>query len=144
LEQAAPALKVRLLPVDIKSADDGEAAFVGMKREGADGLIVVAGTLTYVAGKQIARLALQHKLPSCHAFKETVAAGGLVSLGPDLLAMTRQGAAYIDRIIQGSKPEDLPVEQPTRYELHVNLKTAKALGLTVPPALLARAGEVIE
>jgi len=73
-----------------------------------------------------------HKLPSCHAFKVTVAAGGLISLGPDLTAMNRQGAAYIAKIIQGIKPADLPVEQPTRYEMHANLKTAKALSLTVP------------
>ena len=144
LEQAAPALGVTLLPMDIKSADDLEAAFMRMTRENAQALLVIAGSLTFFVSKQIADLALKHKLPSCHAFKETVAAGGLVSLGPDLIAMNRQGANYVDKIIQGSKPADLPVEQPTRYEMHVNLKTAKALGLTVPPSLLAASDEVIE
>ena len=144
LEQAAPALGITLLPVDIKSLDDVEPAFLSMTRNGAEALIVIAGSLTYVAGKQIARLALRYRLPSCHAFRETVAAGGLVSLGPDLMAMTRQGAVYVDRIIQGAKPAELPVEQPSRYELHVNLKTAKALDVTIPPTLLARADEVIE
>ena len=144
LEQAAAALGVALLPADIKSVDDLEAAFLGMTRDRAEALIVVAGSLTFFAGKHIADLALQHKLPSCHAFKETVAAGGLVSLGPDLLSMTQQGAVYVDRIIRGAKPADLPVEQPSRYELHVNLRTAKALGLVIPPTLLVRAEVVIE
>jgi putative tryptophan/tyrosine transport system substrate-binding protein len=115
-----------------------------MTRDGAQALLVIAGSLTFFAHKRIAELALKHKLPSCHAFKETVAEGGLVSLGPDLVAMNRQGANYVDKIIQGFKPADLPVEQPTRYETHVNLKTARALGLTIPPTLLARADEVIE
>jgi len=144
LEQAAPALGVKLLPMNIKSVDDLEATFLGMRREQAEALIVVAGALTFTGTKQIANLALQHKLPSCHAFKEAVAAGGLVSLGPDSIAMARQGATYIDRIIQGTEPADLPVEQPARYELHVNLSAAKALGITVPPSLLVRADEVIE
>jgi putative ABC transport system substrate-binding protein len=143
LEQAAPALGVKLLPMDIKSVDDLEAAFLGMRREQAEALIVVAGALTFTGTKEIANLALQHKLPSCHAFKEAVAAGGLVSLGPDSIAMARQGATYIDRIM-GTEPADLPVEQPARYELHVNLSAAKALGITVPPSLLVRADEVIE
>ena len=83
-------------------------------------------------------------LPSCHGFKETVAAGGLISLGPDLQAVTRQGAGLVDKIIKGARPADLPVEQPTEYVMAINLKTAKTLGLTIPPSLLARADEVIE
>ena len=144
LEQAAPALRITLLPTDIKSVDDLQAAFIGMTRSKAQALIVIAGSLTFFGSKQIAALALEHKLPSSHAFRETVAAGGLMSLGPDLIAMARQGANYIDKIIQGAKPADLPVEQPSRYELHVNLKSAKALGLVIPPSLLARADELIE
>jgi putative ABC transport system substrate-binding protein len=144
LEQMAPALGVTLLPVDIKLADDLEAAFMQMTRDGAQALLVIAGSLTFFGSKPIAELALKHKLPSCHAFKETVAEGGLVSLGPDLVAMNRQGANYVDKIIQGFRPADLPVEQPTRYEMHVNLKTAKALGINVPSTLLARADELIE
>jgi putative ABC transport system substrate-binding protein len=83
-------------------------------------------------------------LPACHAFKETVAVGGLVSLGPDLVAMTAQGAVYVDKIIHGANPAELPVQQPARYELHVNLKTAETLGLRIPETLLTRADEVIE
>ena len=98
----------------------------------------------YPNGKRIADLALAHRLPSCHGFKETVLAGGLISLGPDLVAIGRQAATYVDKILRGAKPADLPVQQPDRYEVHLNLKTAKALGLTVPPAPLARADEVIE
>jgi putative tryptophan/tyrosine transport system substrate-binding protein len=144
LEQAAPALGITLLPVDIQSVDDLEGAFMQMTRDDAQALLVIAGSLTFFVSKRIADLALKRKLPSCHAFKETVAAGGLVSLGPDLIAMNRQGADYVDKIIKGFKPADLPVEQPVRYEMHVNLKTAKALGLTIPSSLLARADEVIE
>jgi len=133
-----------LFPVEIKSLDELENAFTSMVNADVRGLLVVAGTMTLYAARQIAELTLRHKIPSCHTFRETVAAGGLVSLGTDLVAMTRQGASYIDKIIQGARPADLPVEQPNRYELHINLKTAKALAITVPPALLARADEVIE
>ena len=121
-----------------------EAAFLSITAQKAEALGVIAGTLMYFGGAQIANFAVQHKLPSCHAFKETVAAGGLISLGPDLVVMARQGAAYLDKIIRGAKPRDLPVEQPSRYELHMNLKTARALGIGVPSTLLARADEVID
>jgi putative tryptophan/tyrosine transport system substrate-binding protein len=144
LQKLAPAMGVILTSIDIKSSDDLPAAFEEMQRHQPEGLIVVAGAFTYVNSRQIASLALAHRLPSCHAFRETVIAGGLVSLGPDLVAMNRQGAAYIDKIIRGAQPADLPVEQPERYEVFVNLKTAKALRLTIPPTLLARADEVIE
>ena len=102
------------------------------------------GALTYVNGRTIADLAIAYRLPACHGFKETVALGGLASLGPDLVAMTGQGAVYIDKIIHGANPAELPVQQPTRYELHVNLKTAGTLGVTIPDRLLTRADEVIE
>ena len=144
LEKSAPALGVTLTPIDIKTADELDSAFAEMQRSQAQALLVIGGAVTYVNGKQIADLALSHHLPSCHAFKETVADGGLVSVGPDLIAMTGQAAAYIDKIIRGAKPADLPVQQPTRYDVHINLKTAKALGITVPQSLLSRADEVIE
>jgi putative ABC transport system substrate-binding protein len=144
LERAAPALGVTLLPIDIQSTDDLELAFAQILREHTQALIVIAGALTFLLSTRISDLALKRKLPSCHAFKETATAGGLVSLGPDLNAMIRQGAMYVDKIIQGAKPGDLPVEQPARYEMYVNLKTAKALGITVPASVLARADEVIE
>jgi len=107
-------------------------------------LVVVAGALTYVNSKSIAELALSNRLPSCHGFKETVEAGGLISLGPDFLAFARQGARLVDKIIKGTKPADIPIEQPTQYITTINLKTAKALGIDMPAALLARADEVIE
>jgi putative ABC transport system substrate-binding protein len=120
---------VALTPIDIVTADELGTAFVEMQRSQPQALLVIAGALAYANSKRIADLALSYRLPSCHAFKETVAHGGLVSLGPDLIATTRQAAAYIDRIVRGAKPADLPVQQPARYEIHVNLKTAKALGL---------------
>ena len=107
----------------------------------------VAGDIQSAGGRAslvIADLALEARLPSCHAFRETVMAGGLVSLGPDLAAMAGPAAAQIDKIIKGTKPADIPVEQPTRYELYINLKTARLLALTIPPLILTRADEVIE
>jgi putative ABC transport system substrate-binding protein len=144
LDKLAPAMGVILTSIEVKSSDGLLAAFEEMQRRRTEGLIVIAGAFTYVNAKRIADLALTNRLPSCHAFRETVIAGGLVSLGPDLVAMNRQGAAYIDKILRGAKPADLPVSQPERYEMFVNLKTAKALGVTIPPTLLARADEVIE
>jgi putative tryptophan/tyrosine transport system substrate-binding protein len=144
LEEAAPELGVGLVSVDIKSADDLQTAFPSMKKSEAEGLIAIAGGLTYTIGAQIADLALAAHLPFCSAFRETVKAGGLVCLGPDLIAMASPAAAQIDKIIKGASPADIPVEQPTRYELYINLNTADLLNLTIPPSLLARADEVIE
>jgi putative ABC transport system substrate-binding protein len=128
----------------LRPGDDLAAKFRQMEQSDAEGLIVIAGALTYVKGKEIAELALAHRLPSCHAFYETVRAGGLVSLGPDIPAMAQQGAVYIDKIIHGAKPGELPVQQPTHYVLHINLQTAKRLGIEVSPSLLARADELVE
>jgi putative tryptophan/tyrosine transport system substrate-binding protein len=144
LDEAAPELGVTLVPIDIKSTSDLEAAFTKIRNSEVEGLLDIAGALTRTVGAEIADRALTAHLPLCSAFKETVIAGGLVSLGPDLLAMARQAAAQIDKIIKGTKPADIPVEQPTRYELYINLKTARSLNLTVPPSVLARADEVIE
>jgi putative ABC transport system substrate-binding protein len=144
LEQAAPQLGVTLLPFDIRTADELPDAFDAMTADNAQALIAISSAVVYGATKRVAELALLHRLPSCHPFRETVAAGGLVSLGPDASVMAKQGADYAARIMQGSKPSDVPVEQPTRYEMHINLKTANALGITVPATLLARADEVIE
>ena len=144
LDQSARELGLSLVLVDIKSADELETAFVGMKRSKAEALFVYRTALTFVAGKQIADLAIAAHLPSCHAFREAVLAGGLVSLGPDRLAMAGPAAAQIDKIIKGTSPADIPVEQPTRYELCINLNTARLLNLTIPPTLLARADELIE
>ena len=130
--------------IDIKSADELETAFASMNKSGAEALFATRTALMSAAGKQIADLALAAHLPSCPAFRATVMVGGLVSLDADGLAMTRQAAAQIDKIIKGTSPADIPVEQPTRYELYINLKTARLLNLTIPPALLALADEVIE
>jgi putative ABC transport system substrate-binding protein len=144
LEKAAPDLGVQLAPISAGSSGELAAAFNEMERSQSGALIVIAGLLTYGNGQQIADLALAHRLPSCHAFRETVALGGLASLGPDLMAVWGQAAGYIDQIIRGTEPRELPVQQPTRYEFAINLKTAKALGLTLPPSLLARADVVVE
>ena len=144
LDQAARELGLTLVPVDIRSADELETAFAGIKKSGAEALFVTRTALLANAGKQIADLAIAAHLPSCDPFRRMVIAGGLVSLDADRLAMTRPAAAQIDKIIKGTSPADIPVEQPTRYELYINLKTARLLNLTIPPTLLALADEVIE
>jgi putative tryptophan/tyrosine transport system substrate-binding protein len=144
LDQAARELGVSLVPVDIKTADDLEAAFATMKKTEAEAFTVIRSNLAFTLSNQIADLALVAHLPSCHFAKEAVIAGELVSFGASLLAMTGPAAAQIDKIIKGSSPADIPVEQPTRFELTINLKTARLLNLTIPPSLLALADEVIE
>jgi putative ABC transport system substrate-binding protein len=143
-EAAAPLLGVQLLPVAVSSPNELPGAFDEMKRNQSEALIVIAGLFTIMNSRQIAALALAHRLPSCYPFKETVVVGGLVGLGPDIPAMWRQAAGFVDKIIRGAQPRDLPVQQPTRYELAVNLKTAKELGLALPPSIIARADLVIE
>jgi putative ABC transport system substrate-binding protein len=144
LDKVAPELGVTLRRFGMRPGDDLAAKFGQIEQSHAEGLIVIAGVLSYANSKQIAELALAHRLPSCHAFYETVRAGGLVSLGPDIPAMAQQGAVYIDKIIRGAKPGELPVQQPTHYVLYINLQTAKRLGIEIPPTLLVRADEVIE
>ena len=144
LDQAARDLGLTLVPVDIKSADELETAFASMKKSEAGALFVTRTALTLTAGKLIADLAIATRLPSCHCFREMVRVGGLVSLDADRVAMNRQAAAQIDKIIKGTSPADIPVEQPTRFELYINLNTARLLNLTIPPILLAGADEVIE
>jgi putative tryptophan/tyrosine transport system substrate-binding protein len=144
MEQPAAEFAVTLIPIDVDTSEGMEAAFARMREAQAEALIVVAGGLTYDRSKEIAELALRYRLPSCHGFKETVADGGLISLGPDVIMMAAQAASYVDKIVHGASPADLPVEQPTRYEVYVNLKTAKALDLTIPETVLAIADQVIE
>lgn len=144
MEKSAAEFGIALIPVDVETSEEIEAAFARMREAQAEALIVVAGALAYDRSREIAELALRYRLPSCHGFKETVADGGLISLGPDVIMMAAQAASYIDKIMHGASPADLPVEQPTRYEVYVNLKTAKALGLTMPQTMLAIADEVIE
>jgi putative tryptophan/tyrosine transport system substrate-binding protein len=144
LEASAPQLGINLLPIDFAAVGDLDAAFAQMEESGAQAVIVVAGALAFVHHARIAELALAHHLPSCSGNRESVQAGGLISLGPDLAVIARQGADYVDKIIHGRKPADLPVQQPERYEIYLNLKTAKALNLSIPASLLARADGVIE
>jgi putative tryptophan/tyrosine transport system substrate-binding protein len=144
LDQAARELGITVTPVGIKSAEDLEGAFVDIKESGADALFVTRTALTFNLGKQIADLALAAHVASCHSFRSAVLAGGLMSLDADRVAMIGSAAAQIDKIIKGTNPADIPVEQPTRFELYINLKTARLLNLTIPPNVLALADKLIE
>jgi ABC-type uncharacterized transport system substrate-binding protein len=119
-------------------------AVTAFARTGSDGLIVVAGPAATRHRGLIVKLAARHRLPAVYYERFFVAGGGLISYGPDFVDQYRRAAGYVDRILKGEKPADLPVQTPTKYELVINLKTAKALGLAVPPSVLARADEVIE
>ena len=121
-----------------------ERAVTTFARFSNGGLIVTAGSGSAIHGDLIITLAARHKLPAVYGDRHFVTGGGLISYGPDRVDQYRRAAAYVDRIFKGEKPADLPVQAPTKYELAINLKTAKALGITVPPTLLARADEVIE
>src|SRR3954452_16093009 len=130
--------------INVRDAGEIELAISAFAHSGKGGLIVTASALSAVHGDLIVTLASQNKLPAVYFARHFATAGGLISYGPDFLDQFRHAAAYVDRILGGAKPADLPVQAPTKYELVINLKTAKALGVTVPPALLARADEVIE
>ena len=143
-EAAAQKLKLSLVEIEIRRLDGVDGAFATMKRERAGALLVSGGPLTYVRRQQIAELAFKHRLPAIHALREYAQAGLLLSYGTNLPDLYRRAATYVDRILKGARPGDLPVEQPTKFELVINLKTAKALGLTIPQSLLLRADEVIE
>src|SRR5207245_3105840 len=121
-----------------------DEAFATMAREHLDGLIVLGGPLTLRHRTRIVELAAQSRLPAIYAQREFVDAGGLMSYGSSLLDINRRAAVYVDKILKGAKPADLPVERPMKFELVLNLKTAKALGLTLPPTLLFQADEVIK
>ena len=121
-----------------------EAAFPLIIKNHARALMILPGALFFVESKRIARLTTKHRLPAISEFREFVEAGGLLSYGANVSDMWWRVALFVDRILKGAKPADLPVEQPTKYELVINLKTAKVLGMTIPPSLLARADQVIE
>jgi putative ABC transport system substrate-binding protein len=144
IQAMASALSVEVNPVNMRDADEIERAVVALVRSSNGGLIVTGSGLASSHRDLIITLARRHKLPAVYYERNFVAAGGLVSYGPDFVDQFRRAAGYVDRILKGEKPADLPVEAPTKYELVINLKTAKALGLTVSPSLLARADEVIE
>lgn len=144
LERSAARLGIMLSAFDLRSPDDLDGAFAAIVRSRGEAVMVVAGALTYANSARIADLALSARLPSCYGFREAVAAGGLVSIGPDLVDLVRQMPAYLDKIMRGAKPGDLPIQEPNRFELWLNIKTAKLLGLDIPPALLATADGVVE
>jgi putative ABC transport system substrate-binding protein len=140
----APALGVQLTPIDVRDAGEIERAVAAFASGSNGGVIATAGALTTAHRKLIATVAARHKLPAVFPSRPFVSDGGLISYGPDLIDQFRRTAGYVDRILKGEKPAGLPVQAPTKYELVINLKTAKALGLEMPPTLLARADEVIE
>ena len=144
IQAVAPSLGVDLTPVDARDAFEIEHAVTGFARSGNGGLIVTASAVALRHRDLIITLAARHRLPAVYTSGPYVAAGGLISYGPDLLDQYRRAAGYVDRILKGEKPADLPVQAPTKYELIINLKTAAALGLAIPPDVLARADEVIE
>jgi putative ABC transport system substrate-binding protein len=135
-------VEVREVPVSMEH--EFQSAFIHMAQDAVDGCMVLSSPLMISRRALLAELAFRHRLPSVFGTKDNVLAGGLMSYAPDALDLNRRAAAYVDRILKGAKPADLPVEQASRYELVINLKTAKELGLTIPPTLLARADEVIE
>ena len=144
LQSVAPSLGIELRPVAVRDPVEIERTITTFARENNGGLIVTAGAGVATHRGVIIRLAAQYRLPAVYAYRYYVADGGLMSYGPNNIDQYRHAAGYVDRILKGEKPADLPVQAPTKYELVVNLKTAKALGLDVPPTLLARADEVIE
>jgi putative tryptophan/tyrosine transport system substrate-binding protein len=144
IQAVAPSLGVEVSPVNVRDAGELERAVATFARPPNGGLIVTGSALSIVHRNLIITLAARHKLPAVYFRRLFVTGGGLISYGPDVVDQYRQAAGYVDRILKGEKPADLPVQAPTKYELAINLKTAKALGLEVPPTLLARADEVIE
>jgi putative tryptophan/tyrosine transport system substrate-binding protein len=144
IQAAAPSLRVEVNPVNMRDAGEIERAITAFARSPGGGLIVTAGPAATRHRDLIVKLAARHRLPSIYYERFFVAGGGLISYGPDFGDQYRRAAGYVDRILKGEKPADLPVQAPTKYELVINLKTAKALGLTIPPSVLARADEVIE
>jgi len=144
LDVAAGSSKIRLHLVGARDPSDFEGAFSAILVKAAHGLMVLDDGMLFHHRSQIASLALRHRLATVWGFREEVEAGGLIGYGPRLTDLDRRAAYFVDKILKGSKPTDLPVEQPTKFEMVINLKTAKALGLTVPPSLIARADEVIE
>ena len=143
-EAAARTLGVSLVPLDARSGEDLEQVFARAAAASADTLITFAHGFAFVHRRRIAALAAQHRLPAIYGWREYAEVGGLMTYGPNVKATLRRAATNVDRIIKGASPADLPVEQPTKFELVINLKTAKALGLEIPPAVLVRADEVIE
>ena len=140
----AAAAGIELQVLEARGPIDFDTAFFAMAKARAGALIILPSPMFYVNHRRLVDLAAQHRLPAIYVFREAVDAGGLMCYGANIPDLARQGTAYVDKILKGAKPADLPVEQPTKFDLIINLKTAKALGLTIPPSLLLRADQVIE
>jgi putative tryptophan/tyrosine transport system substrate-binding protein len=143
-EAAAGTINVTLQPLQVRHPDDLGPLFAKATRERADALLVFAHAFAFVHRDRIVELAARQRLPTMFGWREFVDVGGFTSYGPNVNTMLRRAAGYVDRILKGAKPADLPIEQPTKFELVINLKTAKALGLTIPQSILVRADEVIQ
>jgi ABC-type uncharacterized transport system substrate-binding protein len=144
IQSTAPSLGIDVTPVNVRDASEIERAVVAFARSPNGGLIVTGSALAVVHRSLIIKLAARHKMPAIYFERNFVTSGGLISYGPDYLDQFRRSASYVDRILKGEKPADLPVQAPTKYKLVINLKTAKEIGLTMSPTLLATADEVIE
>jgi putative ABC transport system substrate-binding protein len=144
LEAATQTLGLELLRLEVRVPQDFEGAFEAATQQRADGLVLPADPLTTNRPGVVADLALKHRLPAISARQQFAQAGGLLSLGVDLADLYRRSATHVDRILKGARPADLPMEQPTKFELFVNLKTARALGLIIPPVVLLQATEIIQ
>ena len=144
VESAARNLGVGFQSVEVRARNEFESAFAAMVRERANGVVVAQDPVTLGSRGQVVQLAARSRLPAVYGLREFTEAGGLMSYGPNIADQFRRAATYVDKILKGAKPGDLPIEQPTKFELVINLKTAKALGLTIPPSLLQRADQVID
>jgi ABC-type uncharacterized transport system substrate-binding protein len=144
MQGAAPALGVQLQSLSVREVDELEGAFAAMRWEHADALVVIASPIAYIHRAQINALAARSRLPTMWWWRNAVVEGGLMTYAPDLASMWRRAATYVDKILKGATPGDLPVERPMKYELVINLKTAQGLGLTIPQTLLCQADEVLQ
>jgi putative tryptophan/tyrosine transport system substrate-binding protein len=144
IQAVAPSLRVEVNPINMRETGEIDRAIAAFARSPNGGLILTASGMAFLHHNLIITLAARHKLPAVYYERSYIAAGGLISYGPNRIDQFRLAAGYVDRILKGEKPADLPVQAPTKYELIINLKTAKALGITIPPSLLATANEVIE
>jgi putative ABC transport system substrate-binding protein len=143
MELTARSLKVELQPIEARGPREFASTFAGMAQKRVDALTIIEDPMLLDNARAIADLAVKQRSPST-GFKEFVEAGGMMAYGVDMPALYRQAAAFVDKILKGAKPADLPVEQPTKFDFVINLKTAKALGLTIPQSILVRADEVIQ
>jgi len=137
-------LDIKLQAFEVDKSEQLDGAFASIVKEKPDALLILADRVFLHNRKRMMQFAIQQRLPSINAYRELVDAGGLMSYGPSYEDMHRRAASYVDKILKGAKPADLPIEQPTKFTLLINLKTARVLGLEIPPTLLARADEVIE